>query len=83
MNKKTWKDEYVFTDQPELLLISTGEEEVLELKPTKKIALNAKEKKANAEAEENKTIIKDAPQLVVKTAEGSLIQNFEVDFQEE
>ena len=68
------------TNEPELLIVATGDEEVHQIKPTKKIALNEKEKKAIQVAEETKTFLKDAPQEVVKTGEGALIQNFEVDF---
>ena len=71
------------TNEPELLIVATGDEEVHQIKPTKKIALNEKEKKAIQVAEESKTFLKDAPQEVVKTGEGALIQNFEVDFVEE
>ena len=39
--------------------------------------------KAIEQEQSNKDVINDAPQEVVHTEEGALIQNFEVDFQEE
>lgn len=71
------------SDQPQLLIVSDGTDAVQQLKPKQKIALNAKEKKAIEEAEQTKHFLTDAPQEVVTTQEGALIQNFEVDFGEE
>ena len=82
-NHNTWKSEYVSTDKPEVLIVSEGHDQVEQHKPKQKIALNNKERTEQELKEQNKNFLVDAPQEVVTTQEGTLIQNFEVDFVEE
>jgi|688.fasta_scaffold755684_1 SpoU rRNA methylase family enzyme len=53
MNPKTYKPEYTKTNEPEVLIVADGKEIVEVHKPTKKLALNNKERAEKEKAWEN------------------------------
>lgn len=83
-NTKTWTEDFVETDEPELYIKGNGDEQQPEqIRPKKKVALTKRDHEAQAvldKADSKKEHTETAPREVITTSEGALIQNFEVDF---
>jgi len=57
----TWKAEYEPTDEPEVLIMASGEENVEQIKQKKKIAITQREKDALAKEEDEKEFLSSKP----------------------
>lgn len=83
-NTKTWSDDLVETNEPEFFVRTDATSlQPQQVRPKKKVAISQRDKEAlmamqKAEGEKEHTEL--APREVIQTEEGSLIQNYEVDF---
>ena len=68
------------TDEAEVKIEATGEEQVEQIRAKKKIMLSKQDKARMAKEKEEQELVETANREVIHVEDGSLIQNFEVDF---
>ena len=79
----TWTNKLEETDEAEFKVEATGAEQVEQIRAKKKIMLSKQDRARLAAAKEEQELIETANREVIHVEDGSLIQNFEVDFPEE
>ena len=71
------------TDEAEVTIKATGEEQVDQVRAKKKIMLSKQDKIKQAKEKEDQEIVETANREVIHVEDGTLIQNYEVDFTDE
>ena len=82
-NMKTFQDEFVETDEPELYVRGNIAPQPEQIRPKKKVVINqrdAAEAKAMEDAQAEKEHTELVPREVINTDDGTMIQNYEVNF---
>lgn len=82
-NPKTWNEDFVETNEPELFIRGDVNKQPEQIRPKKKVAIGQRDvdaQKAEKVADDKKVYTEALPRECIQTNEGHLIQNFEVDF---